>query len=234
MTPFARDTNCLWFRPDADAPSPRDGAPAILFLHGIGERGQGHGDLAKVRDWGLPKFRAEGWRLTEDPFLFVVVAPQCPSNSTWCDEDVLAALDGLLDELAATDGIDHDRFHLSGFSMGGIGAFCLALRHPARFASLSSVCGRCLTPDALPTLANLPAWIAYAEDDEITELALGSKFAAQVLSPHGNIMNRPYRLGHQGSLGPHVRTCDAAYSEPELYRWILAQNRRDRIQFIDE
>ncbi len=229
MTPFTRDANCLWFPPDA-APAP-GGTPAIVFLHGIGERGQGHGELAKVRDWGLPKFRAEGRRLTADPFPFAVIAPQCPSNRTWCDEDVLAALDGLVEEIAATDGMDPDRIHLSGFSMGGIGAFCLALRHPARFASLSSVCGRCLTPDALTSLAALPAWIAYAEDDEITELAFGSKIAAQILAKYGNSVEKPYRLGHQDGRGPHVRTCDAAYAEPKLYGWLLAHSRRGPNRF---
>lgn len=226
MTVFETDVNCLWFPSDADAATPPEGAPAILFLHGIGERGHGHGDLANVLAWGLPKFRAEGRPLPEDHFPFVVIAPQCPPDRTWCDDDILEALDALAEEIAATVGIDTDRLHLSGFSMGGIGAFCLALRRPARFASLSSVCGRCLTPDALASLAQLPAWIAYAEDDEITELASGSKIAAQQLAKYGNLVDRPYRLGHQGDLGPHIRTCDAAYAEPELYRWLIKHVRR--------
>jgi predicted peptidase len=101
----------------------------------------------------------------------------------------------------------------------------VAIRHPARFASLSSVCGRCLTPEALPALANLPVWIAYAEDDEIAELTQGSKNAAQQLAPYGHLEQRPYRLGRQGGLGPHVRTCDAAYAEPWLYRWMISPGR---------
>lgn len=225
MISFAPDVNCLWFSPDTDAAVPRDGAPAILFLHGIGERGHGYGDLKKVCDWGLPKFRAEGRRVTEDPFPFAVIAPQCPPDSTWCDEAVLRALDGLVAEIGATDGLDTGRLHLSGFSMGGIGAFCVALRHPSRFASLSSVCGRCLTPDALASLRALPTWIAYAEDDEIPELTSGSKIAIQLLASYGHLIERPYRLGHADTLGPHARTGDAAYAEAELYRWLLAQSK---------
>lgn len=220
MRPFARDVNCVWFPPDLDAAVPARGAPAILFLHGVGERGNGHGDLARVRDWGLPKFRAAGRRLTEDPFPFLVVAPQCPPDRTWCDENVLSALDRLIEDIAAKEDVDGRRLHLSGFSMGGIGAFCLALRHPARFASLSSVCGRCLTPDALPSLAAVPVWIAYAEDDEITELTFGSKVAAQTLDKYGHLVEKPYRFGAHGGLGPHIRACDAAYSEPTLYQWL--------------
>lgn len=230
MINFARGVNSLWFPPDVDAPLPTSGAPSILFLHGIGERGRGGDDLARIGDWGLPKFRTECRELTEHPFPFFLIAPQCPPDRTWCDEDLLNALDRLVEEIAATEGIDGDRIHLSGFSMGGIGAFCLALRHPARFSSLSSVCGRCPTPEALSSLADLPAWIAYAEDDEITELASGSRLAAQALAKYANIIEMPYRLGSQGDLGPHVRTCDAAYAERQLYRWLLDQpakpNRR--------
>ena len=164
MTGFVRDVSCLWFAPDADALRPPGGAPAILFLHGVGERGSGGEELTRVRDWGLPKFRAGGRRLLDGPFPFLVIAPQCPPDRTWCDDDVLQALDDLVEEIARTDGTDANRLHVSGFSMGGIGAFCVALRQPARFASLSSVCGRCPAPDALPALAELPAWIAYRRE----------------------------------------------------------------------
>jgi len=233
VTPFVKGVNCLWFPPEADAAVSNDGAPAILFLHGIGERGNGHSDLGRVCDWGLPKLRVESRRLSEDPFPLVVIAPQCPPDRTWCDEDVLVALDRLLEDIAALEEVDNNRLHLSGFSMGRIGAFCLALRHPARFASLSSVCGRCLTPNALTSLAKLPTWIAYAKNDEITVLASGSKIAAQRVAPYGKSIERPYRLVQQGELGPHVRTCDAAYAEPELYRWFLSLKRRSHVQSIE-
>jgi predicted peptidase len=139
---------------------------------------------------------------------------------------VLQALDGLVEEIARTDGTDASRLHVSGFSMGGIGAFCVALRQPARFASLSSVCGRCQTPDALPELAGMPAWIAYAENDEITELTNGSKDAIRRLAQYGNLTEMPYRLERRGERGPHVLTCDAAYAEPALYQWLLARRRQ--------
>ena len=69
-------------------------------------------------------------------------------------------------------------------------------------------------------------------DDEITELTQGSKDAIQILVKYENLTEKPYRLGRHGDHGPHVRACDAAYAEPELYHWLLAQTRRDRIQTI--
>lgn len=222
---FVEGQNLLLYPPDAGAAEAEGGEasppPLILFLHGMGERGEGPGELAAVARWGLAKFRSEGRRLLNRPFPFLTAAPQCPKTNTWCDEDMLLGLDHVLDALLPR--FDPARLYLSGFSMGGVGAFCLALRRPRRFAALASACGACTTPDALPRLAHLPLWIAYGEDDEIGELTAGSREIVAALGGHGRLVEKPYRLGHKGGQGPHVRTCDAAYAEPGLYDWLLAQ-----------
>lgn len=221
---FVQGQTLLLYPPDppASGEAAADGSlpPAILFLHGMGERGEGPGDLPLVAHWGLPKFRGDRRRLLDKPFPFLVAAPQCPKANTWCDQAMLLALGRLIDELA--ERADPARLYLSGFSMGGIGAFCLALRQPHRFAALASVCGACTTPDALNSLAHLPLWIAYGEDDEIGELTQGSREVVARMGGHGRLVEKPYRLGHRGGLGPHVRTCDAAYAEPALYGWLLS------------
>ncbi len=226
---FVEGVNLVNYPPDADPSSETvaDAArrvPVILFLHGMGERGDRPADLPTVSRWGLTKFRAEKRRLPGRPFPFRVVAPQCPTTSTWSDAEVQMGLDQLIDDVLAQDG-DAARLYLSGFSMGGIGAFCLALRRPRRFAALACVCGACPTPRALPELAHLPLWIAYGEDDEIVELTAGSREIVTRLASHGRLVEKAYRLGHRGGQGPHVRTCDAAFAEPALYDWLLSHRR---------
>ncbi|MBL8658474.1 MAG: alpha/beta fold hydrolase [Rhodospirillales bacterium] len=223
---FVEGVNLVNYPPDADpaagaAAGAIRRAPAILFLHGMGERGDRPDALPAVSRWGLAKFRDERRRLLDRPFPFRVVAPQCPTTSTWCDADVQVGLDRLIEDMSARDA-DPTRLYLTGFSMGGIGAFCLALRQPRRFAALATVCGSCRTPEALAELAHLPAWVAYGEDDEIAELTAGSRDIVARLGAHGRLVERAYRLGHRGGQGPHVRTCDAAYEEPELYDWLLS------------
>jgi predicted peptidase len=233
MLTFRRDANCLWV--PADACSRARPAPTILFLHGIGERGTGGLELPAVRRWGLPKLRKLGGLLTNRPFPYLVLAPQCPPNRLWCDEDVMLALDQLLDNVTASGAVDPERLVVAGFSMGGIGAFCLALRHPHRFAALVPVCGRCLTPEELPVLAHLPTWIAWGEDDEIGELADGSRLAAEVLMPFGNTVARPFCLGAAGSQSAHARTADAAFADRALYGWlarVLPVPERQRIASV--
>lgn len=218
---FREGVDCLFFPAEAPKSGSTRPPPMILFLHGIGERGRGGAELDRVAAWGLPKFLRRRKPLFDGAFPFLVVAPQCPPENTWCDKEILAALDRLVEDLVDTERADPDRLCLTGFSMGGIGAFCLALLHPDRFAAVATVCGRCPTPEALPALAGRPLWVAYSEDDEIAELTAGSKQVIDALVGSKNLTTRAYRLGWHDGLGPHVRTCDHAYAEPDLYRWFL-------------
>jgi len=219
MIRFERGDNCLWLPPDV---RPAAGPPpAIIFLHGIGERGSGGEELDRVRLWGLPKLRtgsAAAPALTGFPFL--VVAPQCPATARWCDADVLAGLDALVAGMVAAGDADPQRLAVAGFSMGGIGTFCAALQAPRRFGALISVCGACEVPQRLPEIAHLPMWIAWAEDDEIGYLTEGSRHVVEAMHGTGAVVARPYRLGALPDAGAHVRTADAAFAEPELYRWL--------------
>lgn len=52
--------------------------------------------------------------------------------------DVLA----VIEQMKARFNIDPTRIHLSGVSMGGMGAWTIGLRHPGRFASLTPISGQ--------------------------------------------------------------------------------------------
>ena len=153
----------------------------------------------------------------------MLAAPQCPPDRTWGDEEVMAALDVMLEDMVASGEADPARLIVAGFSMGGYGAYGAALRWPSRFAALVSVCGKCLEPERLDELAALPQWVAWAEDDEITHLTHGSKQIVERLARHGRLVARAYCVGALGADGAHPRTADAAFAEPDLYRWLLAQ-----------
>jgi|APTNR8051073442_1049403.scaffolds.fasta_scaffold02509_9 predicted peptidase len=232
MVTFRPDLNCLWFPPDADdeAGTGTDGGPPplLVFLHGIGERGNGSDELTRVHAWGVTKYRAERTPITDGPFPFLVIAPQCPPDRQWSDPDVMAAVERMVDEQIDQGAADPRRLYLTGFSMGGIGVFSLALRAPGRFAAVAPVCGRCLDPPGLASLAPVPVWLAYAEDDEVRELALGSAAAAERLASFGNLEVRRFRLGAGGGMSAHVRTCDAAYADPGLYRWLSSRRASAR------
>ncbi|MBK8175057.1 MAG: prolyl oligopeptidase family serine peptidase [Rhodospirillales bacterium] len=220
MIGFEAGKTGLWIPPDrGSAGGP---PPLILFLHGIGERGCGGPELARVAAWGLPKLRTTNGLTNESGFPFLVVAPQCPPDRHWCDREMRDAVAALVDHLVATGAADPARLYLAGFSMGGIGSFCIALDRPLQFAALVSVCGACEDqPERLPELAHLPMWIAYGEDDEIERLTRGSKDVVARLSRFGRLVERPFCVGRAGNIGAHPRTADAAFAETALYHWLL-------------
>ena len=70
---------------------------------------------------------------------FITVTPSL--NMEWGYGWNSSILSTLLDEVVQDHRVDLDRIHLTGFSMGGYGAWDLALHTPNRFASLMPICG---------------------------------------------------------------------------------------------
>jgi predicted peptidase len=81
--------------------------PAILFLHGSGERGA-----------TFPSSRATARRTSRKTrgLPFVVIAPQLPAGETWSADALLA----LLDVVQGSLRIDTTRVYLTGLSMGSV------------------------------------------------------------------------------------------------------------------
>lgn len=127
----------LLFLPAGYAKSGTKPWPLLLFLHGAGERGT---NLAKVAVHGPPKIVK-----AKKDFPFVLVSPQCPTDRTWRDDELLA----LLDDVVAKHNIDTNRIYLTGLSMGGYGSWSLgtkyrnALRPSHPFAAAVSNCRFC-------------------------------------------------------------------------------------------
>ncbi|MDD5145841.1 MAG: PHB depolymerase family esterase [Candidatus Pacebacteria bacterium] len=192
-------------------PSPDNASvklPALIFLHGIGERGN---DLELVKRYGLPKFVKEG-----KSFPFLVISPQCPRDKRWEDEDVAEAVIGLLEEVVRSYPVDTSRIYLTGYSMGGQGVWELAIRYPGYFAALLPVSGRRWRnfPQSVENLRNTPIWIFHSIDDGI----IPASEVWEIEKVIGGNVHVTYLLG-----GHYI--CDEAYAEPELYKWLGEQKK---------
>ncbi|MCU0497694.1 MAG: alpha/beta fold hydrolase [Anaerolineae bacterium] len=186
--------------------------PFIVFLHGRGESGD---NPEWVKKHGLPKF------LDDRPeFPFVVLSPQCPANSHWGEQT--DAVIALCDHICATYPVDPARQYLTGFSMGGAGAWLIASRHPARFAAMASVCA--YTPSEtefeaeLCGMKDLPVWIFHGEQDTI--IPVSHAYQLETLFSE---------CGGDASLTIHPDQGHSAkvYADAALYDWLLQHTNEE-------
>ena len=180
--------------------------PLLFFLHGSGERGD---DLSLLRRQGLPKLLLGAFRpLYLDPF--IVVSPQCPAGDEWSEE----ALAAVLDEACATWRIDRARVYVTGLSLGGLGAWRLALAQPDRIAAVAPICGRS-NPALASRLEEVPIWIFHSAADQVVPVAESDRMFAALTRCNADVTYTRFR-----SLG-HVETWEAVYGQPMLYEWFL-------------
>jgi len=135
-------------------------SPLLLFLHGMGERGN---DLSMLYSTGLPKLIAEGTK-----FPFITAMPQCPETSFWTEES--KPLKMLIDDLIENYNVDKNRIYITGLSMGGYGTYEMLTRYPDLFAAAVPICGgigSMYTRMNLLQLKDIPLWIFHGKIDEV-------------------------------------------------------------------
>ena len=203
--------NYLLYLPSEYDEKPDFRWPLLLFLHGIGERGD---DLELVKKHGIPKIAEER------DFPFVAISPQCPLHSMWTME--LDALHALITEATQIYNIDRSRIYLTGLSMGGFGAWHLAEAYPELFAAVVPICGGAVAwigfPERIKVLKDTPVWVFHGAKDDAVPLK-NSEDLVDVLRKHnGNVKFTVYPdAGHD--------SWTETYDNPELYEWLLKQKR---------
>ena len=114
--------------------------PIIIFLHGIGERGNGTTELQKVGWVGMPRIINAGnkmrftWNGKTETFL--VIASQCPLKyGMWPQLFV----DELIEYARKDLRIDTNRIYLTGLSMGAGGSMKYITNGAANYPDRKSV-----------------------------------------------------------------------------------------------
>ena len=190
--------------------------PLILYLHGIGLRGD---DLNELRFGELPAILQY-----EADFPFLAVAPQMPwndENPSWSRDEMVDSLLVLLDEVQEKYSVDSNRIYLTGASLGGGGTWEIGLRYPTRFAALAPVMGfygyPFGVPDHICDLKDVPVWAFHGENDLTVPLEAEKGLVDALTACGGNVKFTVYEdAGHDVD----ART----YKNPELFTWMLAQS----------
>lgn len=181
--------------------------PLIVFLHGSGERGT---DLNQVKRHGPPKLIEEGRDLGA-----IVASPQALPGEIWEAHAVKA----LTEELASTLRVDRDRIYLTGLSMGGFGTWETAITYPDTYAAVVPICGGAgVRWVQAARIKALPVWIFHGAKDTAVEPSHSERMHAALKKAGSTAKLTIYpEAGHD--------SWTAAYGDPELWKWLLAQRR---------
>lgn len=200
--------NYLLHLPPGYGHEPNKRWPFILFLHGLGERGDHISHLDRLKLHGLPKLLDE-----RADFPFIVASPQCPGGSWWPHE--VDGLNTLLDNVMEQYAVDGRRVYLTGLSMGGFGTWSLATLYPERFAAIAPICGGGV-PALVGALKNTPVWAFHGALDEVVPLIASESMVSALRACGGDVRFTVYPdLQHD--------SWSVTYDNHELYDWFLEQ-----------
>jgi len=186
--------------------------PMIVFLHGMGERGD---DVERVRLLGIAKL------FSNDPDYagtrVITLSPQCPANSFWTQET--HGLKVLIESVAEEYNVDKDRISLTGLSMGGYGTWCMGMDHPELFSALAPICGGGI-PYNPAALAKFPIWTFHGDKDDIVPIFETQRMVEFIRKAGGDPKFTVFEGVNHASWVP-------AYEETDVIQWLIAQDRRN-------
>jgi poly(3-hydroxybutyrate) depolymerase len=219
------------YTPTDYSANPNEKYPIIIFLHGIGERGNGTSELPLVAGQGIPRYIAAGhkmrfyWNGKWETFL--VLSPQLSRNyGDWQNFYV----DEMLKYARTNLRIDTNRIYLTGLSLGGGGVWRYAsasLNNAKQFAAIAPVCGTCaVSSSANLANSNVPIWAFHALDDGVVGAGCTTS-AIQGINSFNPVVKPLMSLYNNGGHFIWDRSYDTVYNwhNPNIYEWMLGQNK---------
>ncbi len=199
----------VYVPPTYDAAKP---APAILFLHGAGETGTDGQRQAAVGLGPAVRQNAEAWK-------FIILFPQKPPTGGrgWIAHEKLIL--AMLEKTRKEYSVDASRLYCTGLSMGGMGTWALAAKHPDLFAAIAPICGGG-DPATADRLKSIPIWNFHGDQDKAVPIARSQSMIDAIKAAGGNPKFTIYPgVGHN--------SWDKAYREEKLHEWFL-QHRKEK------
>ena len=148
--------------------------PAILFLHGLFEEGNGGTNVLSAGLGPVIARNPSAWP-------FITIFPQ--SSGTWQGEDREKLAMAALKDAQKNYPIDPDRIILAGLSYGGLGVWEIGTKDRSHFAALVPVSGFATTQPS-DRLASIPVW-AFASKQDPFVTCDNSEKMCQFIDAHG-------------------------------------------------
>lgn len=182
--------------------------PVIIYLHGGSHRGN-KPDLLK--EWGPPKLIAEGKH-----FDFIIVSPQCPINKLWISDNWF---EPLMAELENKYRVDTSNIYVTGISMGGFGAWQVAMDFPGRIKGIAPLCGSCADSLNICKIKHIPVWAFHGVNDGLVNVKHTDRLVKRLRKCGGDVKYSRLEKRHHGIWN--------LYDSDDIYRWFkgLIRNR---------
>jgi len=221
--------------------------PLIIFLHGIGERGNGTSQIATVAYNGIPLLCSQGatmrFTVAGQTSSFVVLSPQLSASYGYWPSFYLTEM---IKYAKANLQIDTNRIYITGLSLGGGGIWGAITYAPispfdAGIAAAAPVCGTQTMDDAAfcSTIgaSHLPVWAFHSMDDgtvgvgatqhaEMLATSCGvtpaAKFTYYQSGGHAGAWINAYDTGH---ITRTVNGGGSFTANPNMYEWFLSHTR---------
>lgn len=218
------------FKP-SDYRAKGEGHPVIIFLHGIGERGDGDKQLKRVIKNGLPENIKKGetmrFYVNGKWESFIVLSPQLSTRyGSWQNFYVEEMIEYAEKKL----NIDRNRIYLTGLSLGGGGVWEFAsasVSNATKLAAIAPICGTCRMKNGSNIAdAELPVWAFHAENDDIVRVSCTENAIAEIKSkkPKVNPKATIWKDGKHG-VWERVYNKKAGFIKPSIFEWFLEHSR---------
>lgn len=177
--------------------------PLIIHFHGAGSRGD---NVEILKNQSIMQYA----NAAKD-FPFVMFLPQCSAN-TWFD--VFEQLRAFVKTVVGLPYVDKDKVYLSGVSMGGYASWQMLMSEPNIFRKAIICCGGGMYWNA--ARIKIPVWAFHGTDDPTVFFEESEKMVNAVNRSGGHAKLTEYKgVGHN--------CWEKTYSNPEIYKWLLAE-----------
>jgi dienelactone hydrolase len=221
-------TGYLQYLPD-DYASSNKKHPVIIYLHGMGERGNGrepeiwragvHGPIKLIKEGHNMSFKSQGKN-----YSYIVIAPQLSkSQGSWPSTYV----NEVLEYVSQTLRIDSERVYMTGLSLGGGGTWLFAMDYPEKVAAIAPVCGAQFVNGKACRIAHhrIPVWAFHGDADKTVLPSVSQKWVdflngqcSVKIEPAAKLTIYP-GVGHNS--WSRAYTPDNSLHKPNVFEWFL-------------
>lgn len=208
--------------------------PVIIFVHGIGQAGNGSSDLPLLLTEGMGKLiRDKKFPATvtngNSTHSFIVLMPQFSSH------EIPGALDGFIDYAIKTYRVDKSRIYLAGFSMGGRMISDYVADYPGKVTAVVPMAGVSKKDDYVQTKvksivsSKLPVWVIHNRNDELMPVEDAEYLVSEINKLSPPVAARISILSPQGTSNHDAwtRGCDPGFRQDgkNIYEWMLGYSK---------